>query len=64
MIADDDDCEDLTEEQVLKAAELAFGRFKRLDDVLAQSGNDYTAERWLDYKDEVLAELKATAPTI
>jgi len=65
LVEDDEDCADLTDEQVQEAAQLALDEMgSGLEEVLGSRGNDYTLDRWeSDVKDTVLAAIKDATPT-
>lgn len=64
LIHDDEDCAHLTDEQLQEAAQIALDEMGHgLENVLAERGNDYTADRWYgDLRGTVLAAIKDAAP--
>lgn len=64
LVAKDPDCADLSEEQVTEGALLLLTRVSNgLQDVLAERGNNYTAERWDELKDEILRQTRGSTST-
>jgi hypothetical protein len=65
LVGKDTDCADLSEEQVTEGALLLLTRVSDgLQDVLAERGNNYTAERWDDLKDEILTQIRGSTPDL
>lgn len=64
VILEDEDCADLTEEEVDQAADAALHEMKRnLEDHLGSKGNEFIADMWYaDVRDTVMDALRKGAP--
>lgn len=64
LIEDEPDCAHLTEQQAEKLAIVFLETSGRaLEDVLAERGNGFLADRWDDHKEHLLSEIRAAIAT-
>lgn len=65
LIEEDADCDDLSDDQIGEAAKILFEECSGgLEDVLGQRGNSYTSDRWYDLKEDILAKVRGSAPSL
>lgn len=64
VIAEDDDCDEMSEDEVDRAAELAIAEMARdLENRLSEQGNEIISDRWnFDVRDAVMGAVRNATP--